>query len=291
MSKAVDVSVVMPCLDARDTIEAQLEALACQQTSVRWELIVSDNGSTDGSQALVERWRDRLPDLRLIDSSARRGASAARNAGTRAARGNLILVCDDDDAVSEGWIEAMVRAAREFDLVGGPFDEVSLNAPVLRLWRGELPKDRLLSSMRFLPFANGNNLAVRREVFEALGGWDERYVLGGADVDICWRAQLAGYTLGFAADAVVAYRHRNGLKALGRQYYRYGLADVQLYRQYRAHGARARPARMVVKTWGWITLHVTDLRGPWRGRWLRVAALNWGWVRGSFKHRTLFLGT
>jgi len=143
MSQAVEVSVVMPCLDAKGTIEAQLRALAGQRTSAWWEVIVSDNGSTDGSQQIVKRWQARLPDLRLIDSSSRRGVSAARNVGARAARGELILICDADDIVSEHWIAAMVRAARQFDLVGGSVEESSLNPPVLRFWRGELPRDRL----------------------------------------------------------------------------------------------------------------------------------------------------
>lgn len=291
MSQAVEVSVVMPCLDAKGTIEAQLRALAGQRTSARWEVIVSDNGSTDGSQQIVQRWQARLPDLRLIDSSSRRGVSAARNFGARAARGELILICDADDIVSEHWIAAMVRAARQFDLVGGSFEESSLNPPVLRFWRGELPRDRLLTSLRFLPFAMGCNVGMRREVFEALGGWDERYVGGCDDVDFSWRAQLGGFTLGFAPDAVIAYRHRHGLTALCRQFYRYGLSHAVLYRQYRSHGATARPLWQVLRSWAWLLLHAADLvrSSKLRGRWLRAAALNWGQVRGSIKQRVFSL--
>lgn len=115
-----DVSVVMPCLNAAGTLAAQLDALARQRTTARWELIVSNNGSTDGSQALVQRWRDRLPHLRLVDSSSRRRVGAARGAGARAARGELTLTCDADDIVGEHWIEAMTRAAQGWDLVGEP---------------------------------------------------------------------------------------------------------------------------------------------------------------------------
>lgn len=291
MSQAVEVSVVMPCLDAKGTIEAQLRALAGQRTSARWEVIVSDNGSTDGSQQIVKRWQARLPDLRLIDSSSRRGVSAARNAGARAARGELILICDADDIVSEHWIAAMVRAARQFDLVGGSVEESSLNPPGLRFWRGELPRDRLLISLRFLPFAMGCNVGMRRAVFEALGGWDERYVGGCDDVDFSWRAQLGGFTLGFAPDAVIAYRHRRGLTALCRQFYRYGLSHAVLYRQYRSHGATARPLWLVLRSWAWLLLHAADLvrSSKLRGRWLRAAALNCGQVRGSIKQRVCSL--
>src|SRR5689334_1914994 len=79
------LSVVIPCLNAAATLGVQLEALIGQSWPGGWEVIVADNGSTDGSREIVESYRGRLPDLKLVDASDRRGQAHARNLGAAAA--------------------------------------------------------------------------------------------------------------------------------------------------------------------------------------------------------------
>ena len=83
----MQLSVVIACYNAARTIGGQLESLARQEWSEPWEVIVADNGSTDGSAAIAEQYRSRLPSLRVVDASARRGQAYARNVGAKAARG------------------------------------------------------------------------------------------------------------------------------------------------------------------------------------------------------------
>lgn len=96
---------------------------------------------------------------------------------------------------------------------------------------------------------------------------------------------------GLAPDTVVAYRHREELKAARRQSYRDGLSSAQLYRQYRDHGAPGRSPWQAPKTWGWLLVHLPDLlhSRATRGRWILVAATICGLVRGSIKYRVLCL--
>jgi len=103
------VSVVIPALNVADTIGDQLDALAHQTYAGAWEVVVSDNGSTDATRERVEVWRDRLPHLRIVDSSRRRGVSPARNVGVEAARGDLVLICDGDDVVGVLSVRDIVR--------------------------------------------------------------------------------------------------------------------------------------------------------------------------------------
>jgi glycosyltransferase involved in cell wall biosynthesis len=150
------VSVVIPARNARRTLGAQLEALRAQDYAGPWELVVADNGSTDGTADLASAWAHTLP-LRVVDASLRRGASFARNRGWRSALGDLMAFCDADDVVSSGWLSRLTEAAEEADLVGGPYEFRRLNAIQGQPWwdGASLPV-----GLNFLPFMVGGNLAV-----------------------------------------------------------------------------------------------------------------------------------
>jgi glycosyltransferase involved in cell wall biosynthesis len=284
------VSVVVPVLNAGRTLGAQLDALASQTCAAPWELIIADNGSTDGSIELASSRLDEFPAGRVLDASARRGASHARNAGARAATGELLVFCDADDVVSPGWLAAMTEAAGDADVVAGPFDVERLNDTLRRSWHDTPPKHRPLRGHRFLEFASGGNCAVWQDVFESLGGYDEERPTG-EDVDLSWRAQLAGYRLGFAAEGVVYLRLKSGLRDIARQHFHWGRGYVDLYRDFRADGMPRPGLGEVALAWGWILLlgPVLALSGRTRGLWVRRAAQRTGQATGSVAERVLFL--
>jgi GT2 family glycosyltransferase len=281
-----EVSVVIPMYNAAGTIGEQLDALAAQEYSGRWEVVIADNGSTDDGADVALGWSDRLPELRIVDASAKRGVSHARNTGAAAARGDLVLICDADDVVAPGWLAAMAAAGADCDVLGGSVEDERLNDPLVRAWRW-YPRNRLPTVLGFLSYADGMNCGMRKRVFEDLGGFDEGYVAGGDDVEFSWRAQLAGYKLCFVPEAVVSVRYRTGLKALARQFYFYGRATPQLYRDFRGRGAPRRSLGTTAADWLWLLWHVPHALGSRRARgtWIRRAALGWGYVRGSFRWR------
>jgi len=286
------VSVVIPVLNAGDTLGEQLEALSKQDFQGEWEVVISDNGSTDGSRKVAEGWAAALPVLRIVDSSDREGVSHARNAGAGAARGELILVCDADDVVEPGWITAMARAAATADVLGGALDDASLNDPVLLAWRGHRPNGSLPTTVNdFLPYAIGANFGIRASVFRELGGWDETYRRGGDDVEFSWRAQLRGHRLAYVPDAVIRYRYRAGLPALARQFFHYGVAEPRLYRDFRRFGATRDTLEGIARRWRWLLRRLPlALRPPAvKGRWVGALAFHCGLVRGSLKYRTFYL--
>lgn len=279
-------SVVIPAYNAAATIGAQLDALAAQSYDGPWEVLVCDNGSSDRTLEVVAGYGDRVPGLRVVDASDARGAAHARNTGA-AAGGDLIVYCDGDDEVTEGWLDALVAAAATADVVGGALDHRSLNDPALADLRGgadtELPR-----AFEFLPYAISANMAVWRDVWATLGGWDTDFPgAAGEDVDFCWRAQLAGYTIAFAPAAVARYRHREGLGDSVRQVYAYAGSSAQLYRRFRADGARRRSVGQVAGAWGGLAVRLPYLAVSRRRRgiWLTHAADNAGRIRGSIRHR------
>jgi GT2 family glycosyltransferase len=286
------LSVVVPALDCETVIETQLDALAAQDYKGDWEVLVVDNGSTDGTIEVAKAYADRLPNLRIIDASSRRGVSHARNCGARAADGDLILICDADDRVRPFWVRRMAEASRTLDVIGGYLDTKQLNDVETRAWRNPFSSKALPSGMlNHLPFAVGANVGVTRACFEAIDGWGEEYVCGGDDVDFSWRAQQAGFRLGMAPGAVIDYRYRAGLSALYRQFLGYGLADPLVYLNHRSRGMPRSDPAAAARSWGRLLLRAPLLLTTRRrrGLWIRNFAFRWGRLRGSIRYRCLYL--
>jgi glycosyltransferase involved in cell wall biosynthesis len=280
------VSVVLPCRNAERHLAGQLEALARQECPVSWELVVSDNGCTDGSLALVEQYRARLPRLVVLDSSARRGPAAARNAGVRAASGSLVVFCDADDEVAPGWLAAMAAALGEHGLVAARLEHERLNEPWTVPVRN--PQAGLLDTdPPFLPYSFCAALGVRRAVHEALGGFDETFLDGGEDRDYCYRAQLSGVPLALVPDAVVHYRHRRGALAMYRQARGYAYGQVRLYRAYRTAGLGRPPLPRAVGSWLLTPFKLVPALRNRRSFALWMARLGWrvGRLKASVRHR------
>lgn len=230
------ISVVLPVRNGASTIGAQLEALAGQVTDEAWELVVADNGSTDATVRVVEAWSDRLPDLRVVDASSRRGPAHARNVGVHAAVADRILLCDADDVVSPQWVGELGGAVGDAALVAGPLERARLNADRPHQWGAAVnPTPGVRTAHHFLPAAPTNNLGFQRRVFDEVGGFDPG-LQRGEDTDFCWRAIRAGAVLTFVPTAIVHVRLRSGRRAAWRQGVGDGRSAPALYRRYRRFG-------------------------------------------------------
>lgn len=276
------ISVIIPVWNGMPHLEGQLRAVAGQECGTPWEVVVADNGSSDGSRELARAWADQREEFHLIDASAVRGPSAARNAGVRVARGDLLAFCDADDLVGSGWLRACVEALGSTEVVSGVFDFWSLNG------REESPPiPPATRQMGFLPAGLGANLAVRREAFDKVGGFDEDLQVA-EDIDLCWRLQLDGLRFGIAPEAVVAKRGRTGVRQLVAQGYAYGLSAPSLYRRYRAHGARP-DLTGALRSWLWLVVSIPRLgRVERRQQWARTVGMRIGRLVASARHRVLF---
>lgn len=287
----MELSVIIPCLDAGATIGEQLEALARQEWSGRWEVIVADNGSRDDTLEVVERYRDRLPALRVIDASRVRGAAHARNAGAKAARAQKLAFVDADDVVAPGWVAAVAGALDRHELVASRWDTELLNTPEVRSTRRNGQADGLQAYKypQFLPHAGGCGLAVRRSAHEAVGGFDETLPCL-EDTDYCWRVQLSGRELAFAPDALVHIRFRATASASFQQAVQYGRANVRLHKIYRSHGMPSLSWRSGLGAW--LKLARQGLYLPRSRRtaaWLRQLGWRLGRLIGSIRYRIVSL--
>lgn len=238
--EAPHLTVVIPAYNAVRTLGEQLDALAAQQAPFAWEVVVADNGSTDGTRALVCAAIERLPHLRLVDASATRGAGAARNAGVAEARGRAVAFCDADDVVSDGWVAAMGAGLAAHSCVAGRNDWSRLNRAAILASRIQDGVDRLEVSpdeLRLLR-AGTNNLGIRTDVFRRAGGFDLA-APAMEDIDLVWRLQLGGEQLVFLPDAVVHVRMRGALRSFLSQARAYGDGERWLDERYREVRAAA----------------------------------------------------
>jgi GT2 family glycosyltransferase len=287
------LTVVIPCLNAAATLGDQLDGLAGQSWPGEWEVIVADNGSTDGSQALIESYAGRIPGLRIVDASDRKGQAHARNVGSAAAigaTGDALLFVDADDQVAPGWLEAMGRALERHEFVACRYDNEALNPAWVQRTHLNPQKDGVTryDYPPFLPHAGGGGLGVRRSVHEEVGGFDES-MPALEDTDYCWRIQLAGHELAFAPDAVVRIRHRHDPRSIFRQGVSYGRHNVLIYRKYLPLGmprlgwlpGLLRWAKLILKT----PLMVLTREG--RARWLWQLGWRLGRLQGCWRYRVV----
>jgi glycosyltransferase involved in cell wall biosynthesis len=277
------ISVVIPVRNAMPWLEDQLRALADQECDDEWEVVIADNGSTDQSRDVAAVWSERHRRMRWIDASAVAGAAATRNAGARAADGDLLAFCDSDDVVRPGWLASCARSLESADVVAGIFDFWSLNG-----LPESPPTPASMLQLPFLPAGLSANLAVRRQAFEAVGGFAEELVTG-EDIDLCWRLQTEGYRFAIDDGAVVSKRDRVGFREVFQQGYAFGRGGPVLYRRHRTAGARRNLAG-AARSWLWLLLHVPLLveSGNLRNQWARGAGMRTGRLLGSLTERVFF---
>jgi cellulose synthase/poly-beta-1,6-N-acetylglucosamine synthase-like glycosyltransferase len=283
------VTVVIPARNAAATIEAQLAALADQDYPGELKVIVADNGSTDDTTTRALRWADRLPGLRVVDASARRGVAHARNAATAVATSELVLVCDADDVVDPAWARHLVAGLTTADAVAGGIADFVDGIPDA----APTPAPFGTAGFGFLPALTGASCGYRRGVWEAVGGFDESVAMAASeDVDFAWRLQLAGYSLAQVPDGFVWYRQPATPGAVLRKWYRYGRSQPPLLRRFRAQGLRPEPAPRVVAGWARLVIHAYRLVGgdaAARRRWCRDAGRRAGRLVGSVRERSWYL--
>ena len=285
------ISVVVPVRDSERTLPDVLAALSRQTYKGSWEaIVVVDDASRDGSAAIARQWAHREPRGRVTVASGGAGGARVRNVGARATHGDFIAFCDADDLPDDAWLSGLASVAPNADLVAGLNEYERLNAPLVRSWHPERPRDRPQVICGFLPLATGANGGIWREVFDALGGFDESTV-SGEDTDLSWRAQLLSYTLVFAPDARVHYRYRPTLRGLARQYYKYGKGNAWLFQRHARAGMPPSRLGAGLRRWWLLLPLLLRLRSDpsARGRCVQLAALSAGRIVGSIQHRRLYL--
>ncbi|HET6818021.1 MAG TPA: glycosyltransferase family 2 protein [Mycobacteriales bacterium] len=211
MTRERTLSIVIPNYNGASVLHRCLDALD-GQTAQADEVIVVDNGSTDGSAQAATRGRS----LSLISLSDNRGFGAAANVGVRACSAEAVAVLNSDARPSAGWVERMKQFHRDgawswggvlldtagaVESAGDCYSYAGHSYKALRgADRGQLP------SAPYEVFAvPGAAVVVDRDAFLELGGYREDLFLYYEDIDLAFRAHYAGYTAWVLPDVFVEH--------------------------------------------------------------------------------------
>lgn len=178
------VGVVVPMFNSERTIAATLRSI-CGQTHRKLDIVVVDDGSTDGSPAVVAAWRERDPRIRLLQQ-ANAGVAAARNAGAASTGAQFLAFVDADDLWAPTKIELQLNALQS----GGPavglvycwYASIGCDDRVVTYGPQPLDEGWVLERLFAANLiGNGSTILVRRSAFEAVGGYDPSLRARGAD--------------------------------------------------------------------------------------------------------------
>jgi glycosyltransferase involved in cell wall biosynthesis len=215
------ISVVVCAFNAAATLPECLRSLlACDYPAL--EVIVCDDGSTDGTAEIASAFPFRLLRLEHV------GLSGARNAGIAAARGEIVAFLDADAACHPEWPYHLALSLDEESVqaTGGPnlpFEAARLVERAVARAPGN-PVEVLISDAR-AEHVPGCNMAYRRDALLEVGGFDPVYVTAGDDVDLCWKLLDRGHEIAFAAAAQVRHHRRSAVGSFLRQQIGYGRAE------------------------------------------------------------------
>lgn len=201
------VSVVVPSYDKADFIAETLDSALGQQ-GVRVEVVVVDDGSTDRTMEVLERYGERIRVHRLRGNS---GAAHARNFGARMAAGSHLLFLDADDLLTPGTLAAMIRAldGRDDRFAACPWQRIRLERGMWRVYSPDKPLDppggdpvaAWLGSWYIPPCA----ILWPRALFSGSGGWDEA-LSASDDEELMIRMLLRGTKIVKASSGEARYR-------------------------------------------------------------------------------------
>lgn len=216
-----------------------------KHTHVPHEVIVVDNGSTDGTVARLRDSEPRSPWLRVVENKANRGFPAGMNRGMERARGDYIVLLNNDTVPSFRWLDNplhLFQEKRRAGIVGPVSNRVIRQQKVKthcrsvadihrysrlynRLNPAKWKKTKLLS---------GFCMIFPRQLMEDIGELDERFGAGTyEDDDYCLRAQMAGYTCWIAGDTYVHHFGNQSFKRRGRREFRKILRQNRQYYMYK----------------------------------------------------------
>jgi GT2 family glycosyltransferase len=222
------VSVVVCSFNGAETLRDCFDGLR-ELDYPAFEVIVVDDGSTDGTTGIAEAYGFR------VIRTPHLGLSSARNTGIEAAEGEIVAFLDADAWPDPNWLKYLVFALTTSEDVGvggpniAPPGDGVVPACVANAPGGPV---HVLTTDRQAEHIPGCNMVFRKQSLEEVGGFDSQFRAAGDDVDLCWRLLERGGTIGFHPGAVVWHHRRNSVRAYVRQQYGYGRAEALLERKW-----------------------------------------------------------
>ncbi len=235
---------------ADDTIEAIRHLGQLDWPAEALEIVVVENASGDDS---AQRIRAAAPHVRLIESKKNLGFAGGCNLGVQRSTGSIVALLNNDAKPDRGWVRSAVArfetssrvgavASRVLDWDGNNVDFIGAGLT----WFGMgykpysgLPIPDTEDVAHDVLFGTGSAMFVRRDVYDELGGFDERYFMFFEDVDLGWRLNLKGYRYVYEPASLAYHKHHASMDKLGAYKETYLLERNALYTLYKNLGDEA----------------------------------------------------
>ncbi len=221
------ISVIIPAYNSEKTILQTIEAIKKQEgLAEKPEIIVVDDGSKDNTFNLLKG-----TDGIIAITQKNSGPATARNNGAKTATGSILVFTDSDTVPNKDWLQKLTKPFNDSDLMAstGTYSIENKDSKLALLIQTEI-EYKHSKYKDFIAFGGTYNLAIRKEIFDRIGGFNEEYKsASGEDVDICYKILKQGYKIRFIKDAVVGHYHpENPLKYLKTQF-KHGFWRAKLY--------------------------------------------------------------
>lgn len=267
------LSIVTICWNDLKVIPNCLQSIYAGTHATEFEVIVSDNGSTDGS---VEFIRKNYPQVRVIENGANLGFAKGNNVGIRESKGEYVLILNPDTIIPKGALGKWVKFADKHSEAGafgcrvfnpdGSYQESARPFPTIRGdWIAALYLRRLAylsdffiadtytrwkgDTERLVDWQSGCCVMFRGELLKHIGGFDEQFFYHYEEVDLCWRVWKAGYSIIFTPEVTITHLGGQSVSRfpikfeLEKQRNRYRF----FYKHYGERGVRQ--CRWILLTW------------------------------------------
>jgi GT2 family glycosyltransferase/glycosyltransferase involved in cell wall biosynthesis len=285
MSRATAPTVSIVLVNFRgtdDTLTAIEHLESLDWPAAQRQIIVVENASGDDSAQRLRALGDRIT---LVESSENLGFAGGCNLGVRHSSGDIVAFLNNDARPDAQWVRAAVDrfaessrigavASRVLDWEGQKVDFVDAGLTWYGMGYKPFTAERFVPSMpqrSDVLFGTGSAMFVRRDVFDALGGFDERYFMFFEDVDLGWRLNLAGWRFAYAPESVAFHKHHASMGSFGQFREQYLLERNALFTLYKNLGdealAETLPAAMALAVRramarGAVDTTALDIRAP-----------------------------
>lgn len=213
------VSIIIPNFNGEKYLDTCLFSIL-KSSYKNFEVILVDDGSTDKSLEIIEKFVERDKRFRLLRNKKNLGAAASRNKAVKTSRGEILVFLDNDTEVDKDWLKELINpllkdknigAAQSLILDFERRDLIQMAGGLLMpqtgwllpffQWEKYLKVKNRLEEREIV--AISASLAVRKDVFERIGGFDEKEAVYTEDLDFCWRVWIVGYRIVLAPRSIV----------------------------------------------------------------------------------------
>ncbi|RLF39782.1 MAG: hypothetical protein DRN00_01030 [Thermoplasmata archaeon] len=247
MSEA-EFSIVIAVRNEKEYIEKCIKSLFNQDFDGKYEVIVVDGMSNDGTYELLQELQRKYNFVLLRNPKI--NAAAGRNVGIKHAKGKFIAFIDGDAYAHKDWLSSIKKVFERVDThgVGGPDllpEDASfksraiglvMTSPLARGGRfNPSTQHAMMEEERFVDHIPTCNLCLRREIFDKVGLFDESFVKG-QDLELSYRIRKAGYKLFYSPSVKVVHYRKQDFRSFARQIYKWAKAKVAIVKKHGLHG-------------------------------------------------------